>query len=270
MNTQFKIFLFCTILLASLPSCMVSKCRYSSGWNLGLNRGEECHTKQATKNSKISARQAIKSSQAVLIDSAFTNTFYSHSSFTADLSNAYVIALSPSTIAPQGYLKTQIDSGKTTQKSKKKKRNLLSRFLLNDYGSYTNSANDGLVYILLICFFIVTAIIWGIYSLIRLIVRAHRKKAAQINTATVSPKSSQSLGAKDSDEKLRDQNPQTTFAVNSVAKPAIEQPESTDEVADVKKGKKSKVEKLASVICLVIILASLGYGLIDLLQRLFN
>ena len=246
---------------------MVSKCRYSSGWNLGLNRGEECHTKQATKNSKISARQARKSSQAVLLDSAFTNTFYSHSSFTADLSNAYSVDLSPSTIAPQGYLKTQIDSGKTTQKSKKKKRNLLRRYLLNDYSNDDVSNNtDVLGYV----FVIAIAILWGIYSLIRLIVRAHRKKAAQINTATVSPKSAQSLGAKDSDEKLRDQNPQTTFAVNSVAKPAIEQPESTDEVADVKKGKKSKVEKLASVISLVIILASLGYGLIDLLQRLFN
>jgi hypothetical protein len=255
MNTQFKIFLFCTILLASLPSCMVSKCRYSSGWNLGLNRGEECHTKQATKNSKISARQASKSSQAVLLDSAFTNTFYSHSSFTADLSNAYVIALSPSTIAPQGYLKTQIDSGKTTQKSKKKKSRVRSPYRSNNYDFFPDNANELLAYVFLLGFVIAIAILWGLYSLIRLIVRAHRKKAAQIDTATVSPKSAQSLGAKDSAEKLRDQNPQTTFAVNSVAKPVIEQPESTDEVSDVKKGKKSKL--LESILGVVIVLVLL-------------
>ena len=261
MKPQFKTFFICLALLASLPSCMVSKCRYSGGWNVSLDRGEEYPTAQATRKSRSTEKKAKKTDQVALLDSAFTNTFYSNSSFTAELGNAYVIEVSTNAIAPQMHLKTQIDSSKNTQKSKKKKRNLLSRFLLNDYGSYTNSANDGLVYILLICFFIATAIIWGIYSLIRLIVRAHRKKAAQSNTATVSPKSAQSLGAKDSDEKLRDQNPQTTFAVNSVAKPAIEQPERTDEVADVKKGKKSKLlESILYGLLAIVLLVFLSYS----------
>lgn len=37
MNNQFKTLFICLILLTSLPSCMVTKCRYSRGWNLGLN-----------------------------------------------------------------------------------------------------------------------------------------------------------------------------------------------------------------------------------------
>ena len=37
MNTQFKAFFICLILLTSLPSCMVTKCRYSNGWNIGIN-----------------------------------------------------------------------------------------------------------------------------------------------------------------------------------------------------------------------------------------
>jgi len=37
MNAQFKSLFICLILLTSLPSCMVTKCRYSRGWNLGVN-----------------------------------------------------------------------------------------------------------------------------------------------------------------------------------------------------------------------------------------
>ena len=261
MNTQFKTFFICLALLASLPSCMVSKCRYSGGWNVSLDRGEEYPTAQATRKSRSTEKKAKKTDQVALLDSAFTNTFYSNSSFTAELGNAYVIELSTNAIAPQMHLKTQIDSSKNTQKSKKKKSRVRSPYRSNNYDFFPDNTTELIAYVFLLGFIIAIAILWGIYSLIRLIVRAHRKKAAQINTATVSPKSGQSITAKDSDEKLRDQNPQTTFAVNSVAKPAIEQPERKDEVADVKKGKKSKLlESILYGLLAIVLLVFLSYS----------
>jgi hypothetical protein len=52
MKHQFKTIFICLLLLTSLPSCMVSKCRYSGGWNLGVNLNSLAKQDQQTSVQK--------------------------------------------------------------------------------------------------------------------------------------------------------------------------------------------------------------------------
>jgi hypothetical protein len=61
MKHQFKTIFICLLLLTSLPSCMVSKCRYSGGWNLGVNLSSLSKQDQqpSAKNGKHSKKKSI-------------------------------------------------------------------------------------------------------------------------------------------------------------------------------------------------------------------
>jgi hypothetical protein len=75
MKPQFKTFFICLIMLASLPSCMVTKCRYSRGWNVGINLNSVARQDQSqltvkpkTQNRK-SARNTIHQDTISSLDS---------------------------------------------------------------------------------------------------------------------------------------------------------------------------------------------------------
>ena len=76
MKHQFKTIFICLILLTSLPSCMVSKCRYSGGWNLGVNLNSLAKQDQQTsvQKQKPLKRKSIVGAQSTdsinVLDSA--------------------------------------------------------------------------------------------------------------------------------------------------------------------------------------------------------
>lgn len=179
------------LVLLTMNSCSVTKCRYSNGWSLGLGRGVEYSGAQVAKRNKAISRKAAKDFNDSLVKEVFATILKSDSSITHTDNNSFFNA--PSYNAQKVQLCHQPigkDSVKNADKYKKKKSKARRRYQSNIFDFIPDNEYEYILFLFLIGIIIIGFILWALFSLIRLLVRALRKdKDLPPDTATVSPNS---------------------------------------------------------------------------------
>jgi hypothetical protein len=243
MNTQFKALFICLVLLTSLPSCMVTKCRYSNGWNLGLGRGVEYSGVQVAKSNKAVSRKAAKDFNDSLVKDVFATILKSDSTVSSVDNNSFFNA--PSYSAQKVQLSHQAigkDSIKNTEKYKKKKSKARRRYQSNIFDYIPDNEYEYILFLFLIGLIIIGFILWALYSLIRLPVRALRKdKDLPPDTATISPNSKDLQVGKDAGSTKEIAQQQVSFEGDTTFDHTNEMNEYTEEELELEEENKSKL-----------------------------
>jgi hypothetical protein len=242
-----------------MNSCSVTKCRYSNGWNLGLGKGVEYPGVQVAKSNKAVSRKAAKNFNDSLVKEAFANILKSDSAVSNVDNNSFFTAPNYSAHKVQiGHQPIGKDSLKNADKYKKKKSKARHRYQSNIYDFIPDNEYEYLAFVFLLGFIIVIAIIWAIYSLIRLIVKALRKdKDLLPDNSTVSPKSNDSITAADPNQKGNGVEQETTFEGDTVSDHSNEMAENTEETADLEDDNKTKLQNFLLVVAVVFVLLGL-------------
>lgn len=250
-------FLGCLLLL-TLSSCSVIKCQYSKGWTIGLGKGVEYPEKTSIRKSKRVIYNEQRLSQDSLLKSTFALALVDDSSKVSETSNLYFSPIiSSASYGLNQHRQVPKDSIKNTQKSKKKSKNH-RRYRSRFYDFIPDNEYEYLAFVFLLGFIIVIAIIWAIYSLIRLIVKALRKgKDLLPDNSTVSPKSNDLTAAADPNQKENGVNQESTFEGDTTFDHSNEMAENTEENIDIEDDNKSKLLSFLVVVALTLGLVTL-------------
>ena len=242
-----------------MSSCSVTKCRYSNGWKLGLGRGLEYPAAQVAKKNKAISRKAVKDFNDSLVKEAFAIILKSDSNVSHVENNSFFIAPN------KQFQKVQIsdqeigkDSSRYNQKSKKKDRYKRRRYQSSIYDFIPDNEIEYILFLFLIGIIIIGFILWALYSLIRLLVRALRKdKDLPPDTATVSPNSKDVQVEKDAGSTKEIAEQQVSFEGDTIFDHSNEMTENTEEEVDKEEENKSKLWSFVAYVLLVLGLVSL-------------
>ena len=241
---------------------MVTKCRYGNGWKLGLGRGVEYPEKSSIRKSKRDIHNERRLSQDSLLKSTFAHALTNDSSNVNEANNLYLNSLI--SVTSYGLNKQKLvqkDSTNNTQKSKKKSKRY--RYRSNYYDFIPDNEYEYILFLFLIGIIIIGFVLWALYSLIRLLVRALRKdKDLLPDNSTASPKSNDSLTAVDPNQKENNVNQETTFEGDTTFDHSNEMAENTEENADIEEDNKSKLLSFLVVVALALgLVAIMALGL---------
>ena len=248
------------VLLVTLfmSSCSVTKCRYSNGWKLDLGRGLEYPVQVAKKNKAIS-RKAVKDFNDSLVKEAFAIILKSDSNVSHFETNSFFIAPNKQSIKVQiSDQEIGKDSSRYNQKSKKKDRYKRRRYQSSIYDFIPDNEYEYILFLLVFGILIFVLLIWALYSLIRLLVRALRKdKDLPPDTATVSPNSKDLQVEKDAGSTKEIAEQQVSFEGDTIFDHSNEMTENTEEEVDKEEENKSKLWSFVVYVLLALGLVSL-------------
>jgi hypothetical protein len=247
------------LVLLTMNSCSVTKCRYSNGWNLGLGRGVEYPGVQVAKSNKAISRNAAKNFNDSLVKEAFANILKSDSAVSSVDNNSFFTA--PNYSAQKVQIGNQAigkDSLKNADKYKKKKSKSRRRYQSNIFDFIPDNEYEYILFLFLIGLIIIGFILWALYSLIRLLVRALRKdKDLPPDTTTVSPNSKDLQVGKDAGSTKEIAQQQVSFEGDTTFDHTNEMNEYTEEELELEEENKSKLLNFLLVGLLTIGLVSL-------------
>jgi hypothetical protein len=241
-----------------MNSCSVVKCRYRNGWNIGLDRGLEYTEKSSIRKSKRDIHNEQSLSQDSLFKTTFATLCNSNSIVSTFDGNSFFSAASKS-LHEAKYTRQQIekDSNKYSQKNKRKSKTR-RRYQSSVYDFIPDNEYEYILFIFLIGIIIIGFILWALYSLIRLFVRALRRdKDLPPDNSTVSPKCNDSMTAVDPSQKETGVNQESTFEGDTTFDHSNEMAENTEENVDLEDDNKSKLLSFFVVVALTLGLVTL-------------
>ena len=247
------------LVLLTMNSCSVVKCRYSNALNIGLGRGVEYPAVQVAKKNKAISRKDAKDFNDSLVKDVFANILKSDSSVSHVDNNSFFNA--PSLQSQKVQISHQFtgkDSIKNSEKYKKKKSKSRSRYQSNIFDFIPDNEYEYILFLFLIGIIIIGFILWALYSLIRLLVRALRKdRDLPPDTATVSPNSKDLQVGKDAGSTKEIAEQQASFEGDAMFDYSNEMNEYTEEELELEEENKSKLLNFLLVGLLTIGLVSL-------------
>ena len=259
MNKLYNFNFLWLLVIITLNSCSVTKCRYSNGWKLGLGRGLEYPAVQVAKKNKAISRKAAKDFNDSLVKEAFANILKSDSSVSNVENNSFFIAPNKQSQKVQiSHQQIGKDSSRYNHKSKKKDRYKRRRYQYNIFDFIPDNEIEYILFVFLIGIIIIGFILWALYSLIRLLVRALRNdKDLPPDTATVSPNSKDLQVEKDAGSTKEIAEQQVSFEGDTMFDHTNEMTENTEEDLDEEEENKSKLSRFLGYVFLFLGLAAL-------------
>lgn len=164
-------YLLYIIVIALAPSCTVLKCRYSGGWQVGLDRRVEF---PAQKQRKITA-QTLKEGQKQSDSTA--QTILSQFLIDGKIENTSQVLLVSSHLIKQSHLvyKTQMSSNDSAKNRRKRARQLnqynSKQKTFDWYDWVPDNQSEFVLFLLLLGLILAVLIVWGIFELFRWLIR---------------------------------------------------------------------------------------------------